>query len=372
MNYINGIKMDFNHKYTNDMMLLNSLSQKLGVSGFEKDVCEWYLENVTESVDRCFYDTLGNAYGIITSMENGKCIMIEAHADEIGFQIIYIGENGYLYLRRNGGIDEQCIPGSQVIIKTRSREHIPGVIGKKPIHLMTTDDRKRTLELNQLWVDTGLDVDEVKARVSVGDIVALKPNWQWLGEERISGKSLDNKLGVFVLAKVMKLLAEEKNRFNSVTGVATVQEEVGSRGVVTAGYNVQPDIAITIDLDFATDVPDCPSNKYGKVELGGGVVIPINADCDIVLSRQLEELAEKQGIVYQMSARPHATGGTNISRLQLVRKGVRTVSLGIPCRYMHTPVEICDMRDVNAAVQLITQFCLQKQETSMSTRLGIM
>ena len=128
-----------------------------------------------------------------------------------------------------------------------------------------------------------------------------------------------------------------------------------------AGYNVQPDIAITVDLDFATDVPDCPSNKYGKIELGGGVVIPLNVDCDIELSRQMEELAREQGIAYQLSARPHATGGTNISRLQLVRKGVRTISLGIPCRYMHTPVEICDMKDVIAAIQLITHFCLQKE-----------
>jgi len=356
------LNMVFDQKHTNDMMLLNSLSQVLGVSGFEKDVCAWYLENVTKSVDRCFSDIMGNAYGIITSTgENGKSIMIEAHADEIGFQILYIGENGYLYLRRNGGIDEQCIPGSQVIVKTRNGEHIPGVIGKKPIHLMTTDDRKRTLELNQLWVDTGLDENEVKSKISVGDIVAIRPNWQWLGKERISGRSLDNKLGVFTLTKVMKSLAEEKTRFNSVTGVATVQEEVGSRGVAVAGYNVQPDIAITVDLDFATDVPDCPSNKYGKVELGGGVVIPLNVDCDIELSRQMEKLAREQGIAYQLSARPHATGGTNISRLQLVRKGVRTISLGIPCRYMHTPVEICDMKDVIAAIQLITHFCLQKE-----------
>ena len=203
--------------------------------------------------------------------------------------------------------------------------------------------------------------NEVKSKISVGDIVAIRPNWQWLGKERISGKSLDNKLGVFTLTKVMNSLAEEKTRFNSVTGVATVQEEVGSRGVAVAGYNVQPDIAITVDLDFATDVPDCPSNKYGKIELGGGVVIPLNVDCDIELSRQMEELAREQGIAYQLSARPHATGGTNISRLQLVRKGVRTISLGIPCRYMHTPVEICDMKDVIAAIQLITHFCLQKE-----------
>lgn len=352
--------MDFD-KTSIDKRLLDSLSRSLGVSGFEKEVCSWYLENVTDSVDKCFFDVMGNAYGIISGSGTGKNIMIEAHADEIGFQILHIGENGYLYLRRNGGIDEQCIPGSQVIILTRKGERISGVIGKKPIHLMTTDDRKRTLELNQLWVDTGLDVEEIKSRISVGDIVAIKPNWEWLGEYRISGKSLDNKLGVLALVKVMETLAKVTSIFNTVTGVATVQEEVGSRGVIIAGYNIKPDIAITIDLDFATDVPDCSSNKYGKIELGGGVVIPLNVDCNIELSRQMENIAKEHGIAYQMSAKPYATGGTNTSRLQLVREGVRTISLGIPCRYMHTPVEMCDMRDIDATIRLITQFCLQKE-----------
>ena len=111
--------MDFD-KTSIDRRLLDSLSRSLGVSGFEKEVCSWYLENVTDSVDKCFFDVMGNAYGIISGSGTGKNIMIEAHADEIGFQILHIGENGYLYLRRNGGIDEQCIPGSQVIILTRN------------------------------------------------------------------------------------------------------------------------------------------------------------------------------------------------------------------------------------------------------------
>lgn len=129
-NITNCIKsMDFD-KTSIDERLLDSLSQSLGVSGFEQEVCSWYIENVTDSVDKCFFDVMGNAYGIISGSGNGKNIMVEAHADEIGFQILYIGENGYLYLRRNGGVDEQCIPGSQVIILTCNGERINGVIGK--------------------------------------------------------------------------------------------------------------------------------------------------------------------------------------------------------------------------------------------------
>jgi len=340
-----------------DKTLLDEISRIHGVSGFENSICSFYLERLKDKVSNTQIDRLGNAYGMIKGSGSDKVIMVEAHADEIGFQVLYIAENGFIYLRRNGGIDEQCIPGSQVEIVTKDANIIRGVMGKKPIHLMTTDERKRTLEVNQLWVDTGLEASKVKEYITVGDCVSFRPNWQWLGEHRISGKSLDNKIGLYALIKAMESIAELKIAKSNVVGVATVQEEVGSRGVRVAGYNLNPDIAITVDMDFATDVPDCPFNKYGKIELGRGVVIPCNVDCDIELSRTFEKIAKENGISYQLSARPHATGGTNTSQLQLVRGGVKTISLGIPCRYMHTPVEVCDMRDVHAAIQLLSLFC---------------
>ena len=223
-------------KIFNDISLLNSLCQASGVSGFEKEVCECYLNQIEKNVNNQYTDVMGNAYGVLSGSENGKKIMVEAHADEIGFQVIHIDESGFLYVRCNGGIDEQCVPGSQVEIVTRSGERVLGVIGKKPIHLMSSDDRKHTLKLNQLWIDTGLDVDEVKLNISVGDTVVLMPNLQWLGKNRISGRGLDNKLGVYTIIKVIKQLAQEHTLPNTIIGVATVQEEVGSRGAAVAGY----------------------------------------------------------------------------------------------------------------------------------------
>lgn len=351
--------MDSDKETTYDISFLTTLCQTAGVSGFEKEVCTCFIDKIKDEVDKYYTDIMGNAFGIINGTEGGSKIMIEAHADEIGFQVIHIAESGYIYVRRNGGIDEQCIPGSQVTVITNSGKQILGVIGKKPIHLMSTDDRKHTLELNQLWVDTGLETEEVKTNVSVGDVVVAMPNMLRHGENKISGKALDNRLGVYVVSQVIKNLANKRPLNNTIIGVTTVQEEVGSRGAVVASYSTNPDIAVTIDLDFATDVPDCTPNRYGKITLGGGVIISFNADCDITLSKELEAIAKQQGTVYQISARPHATGGTNISRIQLARNGIRTVSLGIPCRYMHTPVEMCDMRDVNAAIQLLTLFCTQ-------------
>lgn len=274
-----------------------------------------------------------------------------------GFQVLHIGESGYVYIRRNGGIDEQCLPGAQMVIQTQGGERIYGVIGKKPIHLQKTEERKSTVEIHHVWVDTGLPPDEVRRRIVIASPVAFAPNMIRLGEHRIASRALDNKLGLFVVSQVIRRIAAKQHQ-SDIFGVATVQEEVGSRGVVTAGYHINPSIAITVDLDFATDVPDCTPSRYGLVTLGGGVVIPRNADSNLSLSYQMEVLASQNNIPYQLSARPHATGGTNTSRLQLSRDGIKTLSLGIPCRYMHTPVEVCNLRDVASAINLIEAFCL--------------
>jgi len=340
-----------------DNTFLNELLDTIGVSGFESEVCQAFADYVREHVDNVETDTIGNTIAIRKGNNpDSPTIMIEAHADEIGFQVLHIGESGYLYIRRNGGIDEQCLPGSQVVIQTLDGERIYGVIGKKPIHLQKTEERKSTVEIYHVWVDTGLPADEVRRRIAIASPVAFAPNMIRLGEHRIASRALDNRLGLFVVSQVIKHLANQQHQ-SDIYGVATVQEEVGSRGAVTVGYNINPDIAITIDLDFATDVPDCPPSRYGMVSLGGGVVIPRNADCNLSLSLQMEEIAKKNNIPYQLSARPHATGGTNTSRLQLSSKGIKTLSLGIPCRYMHTPVEVCDLRDVSSAINLLVDFC---------------
>ena len=341
-----------------DLNYLRTLCELTGVSGFEEAVGQSFLSYLKDKTDNPYIDTLGNAIAFLKGDTEAKTVMMEAHADEIGFQVIHIDEQGNIRIRPNGGIDEQCLPGSQVLIQTQSGELLPGIIGKKPIHLMKADDRKHTIETHQLWVDTGLTGQVVAERVSIGDPVAFAPNLRYLGEYRVTSKALDDRIGVFVIAQVMRTLATMKNRKYAIAGVATVQEEVGCRGSVTASYSINPDIAITVDVDFATDVPDCPSSQYGEIDLGQGVVIPRNADTDMALSRRMEQIAKEKGIPYQISARHRPTGGTNASKIQLTREGVRTLSLGIPCRYMHTPVELCDLRDVDAAVRLIVEFCL--------------
>lgn len=341
-----------------DRVFFNKLLDTPSVSGFESGAANLYLDYLQPGMTATSVDVMGNAYAYLkgTCGENNKKFLIEAHIDEIGFQVIYVNDAGYVYVRRNGGVDLQCIPGSQVVIYTAAGEEITGVIGKMPIHLVQPEERKKTIELDNLWIDTGLAPDEVKARVSIGDVVAWKSNAVMIGNNRIASKGLDDKIGVFVVSQVMKRLAiADRRTAADVWGVASVQEEVGCRGAVVCGYKVAPDIAISIDVDFATDVPCCSKQKFGDIALGKGVVVRRNLDTDSRLTSDIVRMAKDCGIPFQVSACPMPTGGTNAARIQLSRDGVRMLSLGIPCRYMHTPVEVCDMTDVEAAIDLVVQ-----------------
>jgi len=326
------------------------------ISGFEEDGCDLFEAYLKQYVDEFHRDVVGNSIVTLNNQENCSSILIEAHIDEIGFQVLYIGEDGGIYLRANGGVDMHCIPGSQVEIQGKEGI-VSGVIGKTPIHLLTNNERDKIIELSNLWIDTGLDVEDVKKKVRVGDAVSFKSNIEFLGEYRISSKALDDKVGVYIVAEVIRHLSNYREHLNcKISGVATVQEETGYRGVQTSCFSIMPDIAISIDVDFATDVPGCPKSKYGDVSLGKGVVISYCLDSDIYIADEMIRIAEEKGIPFQLSARPQATGGTNASRARFVGSGIRTILLGIPCRYMHTPVEMCDLRDVKAAIRLIVEY----------------
>jgi endoglucanase len=316
-----------------------------------------FLEYVAPYVDSTRTDFLGNVYAnAINGCEhvNRLQVLLEAHIDEIGFQVVYIDDDGYIYMRQNGGVDVQCIPGSQVVIHTSQGDEIYGIIGKKPMHITDPEERRKSLELHTLWVDTGLPSAEVRGKVSIGDFVSWKSNVIHLSDKRISSKGLDNKVGVYIVSQVLRKLSSTKDISYDVVGVASVQEEVGHRGAIACGYNIKPDIVICIDVDFATDVPNCPKSRFGSVSLGKGVIIHKSIDTNIPLVAFTEHLAKDNNIRYQVSARPFAVGGTNTNVLQLSQGGLKTLSLGIPCRYMHTPVELCDLEDVHSAIDLIS------------------
>ena len=341
-----------------DLNFLNTILNTHSVSGFENEMREEFLNYTKEFVDSTDVDKMGNAYASIARSTDSKIYLLEAHMDEIGFQVVYIDDNGYVYIRANGSVDAQCVPGSHVDIITSSGEYINGVIGKTPIHLLNSEERGKCQEICSLWIDTGLCKDQVVNKVSIGNPVAIRPNLLYLSENVISSKSLDNKIGVFIISQVLKRLSGVNEKSLDVHGVATVQEEVGHRGAYVCESKICPDLTISIDMDFATDVPNCQKTKYGDISLGRGVVIHRSIDNDIPLTYTLEKLAKELNIKHQVSARNMPVGGTNAFVLQQSQRGNKTISLGIPCRYMHTPVEMCDINDVKSAIDLIYKYII--------------
>lgn len=341
-----------------DFNFLNTILNTHSVSGFENEMREEFLNYTKEFVDSTDVDKMGNAYASIARGTDSKIYLLEAHMDEIGFQVVYIDDNGYVYIRANGSVDAQCVPGSQIDIITSSGEYINGVIGKTPIHLLNSEERGKCQEISSLWIDTGLCKEQVVNKVSIGNPVTIRPNLLYLSENVISSKSLDNKIGVFIISQVLKRLSGVNEKSLDVHGVATVQEEVGHRGAYVCESKICPDLTISIDMDFATDVPNCQKTKYGDIALGRGVVIHRSIDNDIPLTYTLEKLAKELNIKHQVSARNMPVGGTNAFVLQQSQGGNKTISLGIPCRYMHTPVEMCDINDVKSAIDLIYKYII--------------
>lgn len=336
---------------------LDNLLKTDSVSGNESKACDIVREYL-EDKSSIHSDSIGNLYATINDGNEYK-ILIEAHIDEVGFQVNYIDTEGYVYLRTSGGIDLITAIGRMVCISTRNNGKIYGVIGKKPIHLLKGEEKTRIPEIEGIWVDTGLNYEEVSHFVSIGDYVSIYSEQQYIGDNKLVGKGLDNKLGVYVLSEVIKRLAEDKFKGVSVTALFSVQEEIGCKGAVVAALGNQYNEIISVDVTFTSDVPDISPKSIGDIRLGAGPVLFLHSDVNRTL---IDDIAAHSGNTkIQMSANYAVSGGTDVRPLQLSTKKARTALIGLPLRYMHTPVEMCDLRDVENAVNIITKYIESKQ-----------
>ena len=321
-------------------------------SGYEIAAAKVYREYLRDCCS-VTTDVMGNTIAALNTGAKMK-VMLAGHYDEIGFQVVHIGDGGEIYFRNVGGIDKLNIPSSEVEILT-ANGRIPGVIGKKPIHLLSQKERDKAPELADMWIDIGAESGaEAKKAVSVGDVVVIKANFKMLNANRFISKGTDDKIGAFVIAETMRALS--KRQLNvAVYGVGTVQEEVGLRGAQASAFGIAPDVAFALDVGFTTDLPDIPKKLLGDTKLGAGPILNRNCDNNIVLGKILRNVANEKNIPYQESAAFRATGGTDTAAIQLSRGGVATALLSIPNRYMHSAVEMCDLRDAKAAVELLTE-----------------
>ncbi|MCE1226174.1 MAG: M42 family metallopeptidase [Geobacteraceae bacterium] len=322
-------------------------------SGYEQPAQRLFRDYVTPYC-QVSSDVLGNVYGFIPGQGKDRPkVMLVGHSDEIGLQVKYIDDKGFLYFAAIGGVDAHLTPGKVVHIHTADGT-LSGVVGKRPIHLMDAKDRETVVKLEAQYIDIGAkDKKEAQKLVRVGDCITFASEFTRLQGDRVASRGFDDKAGSFVVAEVLRLVAAEKKKLPvDLYGVSSVQEEIGLRGGTTSCYTVNPDIGICVEVDFATDQPDVERKHNGEVALGKGPILTRGANINHALFELLYATSQKDKIAVQLTANPRATG-TDANVMQISRGGVATALVKLPLRYMHTPVEVVSLGDLEQSAKLI-------------------
>jgi len=336
---------------------LHELLQARSPSGFENEaqlVIDQYLQPIADAYEK---DSMGNRMAVAGS--NGyPTLMLAGHMDELGFIVSHIDDKGFIYFDTIGGQDRVMIPGRRVRIMAADGD-VPGVTGKRAIHLMSPEDRKKIPEIHEMWIDIGAKSEkEARKIVSIGDPVVFTHGYEPLMGTVGTARGFDNKAGCYVVNEVVRRLLKERKKkiFQAkVVAVSTSQEEIGTRGAIPSSFALQPEFAVAVDVGHATDHPDCDPRKYGSFRLGGGPIVSRGPNISPIVFRRLIECAEEEKITIQIKADSGPTG-TDARAVQLAGNGVATGLIAVPLRYMHTPSEVVDSRDVENCVRLLTAF----------------
>lgn len=327
--------------------LLNARSP----TGHEYEAQAVLDRHVTPHVDDYRKDTMGNRFAIVNP-GGDPSIMFAGHIDELGLIITYINDDGFVYFDTLGGHDATMISGRRVSILTQNGV-VKGVTGKRAIHLMDADDRKKVPQIHEIWIDLGVkSKKEAEALVRIGDAAVYDQSFELIRGSVGVARAFDDKAGAYAVMEAALRLKKEKRLAAKVTAAATTQEEIGTRGAMTAAFSENPDFAIAVDVGHATDSPDCDKRKYGKFVQGGGPIICRGPNINPVIFNKIVACAEANKIPYQLEADPRPTG-TDARAIQVAQSGVATGLISIPLRYMHTPSEMVDLEDIEHTVQLL-------------------
>jgi len=336
-----------------------------GPSGYEQAPAAVFRE-AAGAFAEVTYDAVGSTVAKVPGTGDGRSLAVVGHIDEIGLIVHHVDDEGYLWFTGVGGWDPVILVGQRVEVATREGP-VFGVVGKKPIHLLKDEDRKKVPELKQLHVDIGAkDGDEARSRVRIGDVAVIAGEPQELPNGRLVSRSLDNRLGCFVALETARLVAEAGGAPGDVYGVAVAQEEITFAGARTTAYSLRPDVAIAVDVTFATDAPGTDEKELGRHKFGSGPVLTRGSTLDPAVFELLHATAEAEGIPFTVSATSRATG-TDADALHVARGGVPTGVVSIPLRYMHSPVEMVQLDDVENTARLLAAFA-QRLEPGMDFR----
>lgn len=337
---------------------LKELVNSPSPSGYEQAAQTIWCNYVRPFTDEVKKDVHGNAIAAINPKGKPR-LMFSGHCDEIGLMVNYIDDRGFIYFKTIGGIDSGILPGQRFYIHTK-RGPILGVVGKKAIHLMEDEERKSagSPKIHSLWLDIGAkSKGEASKNVEIGDPVTFAVNLEHLKNDLVVSRALDDKMGAFIVAEALRLISK-KNPQMAVFGVSTVQEEIGIRGAKTSAYGISPDVGIAIDVTHSTDYPDSNPRRSSEIKLGKGPVISRGANINPIVFDMLTSVAKNNKIPYQVEAAPGATG-TDANAIQLNKAGVAAGLISVPNRYMHTPIEIVALPDLENTTKLLAAFTLK-------------
>jgi endoglucanase len=294
---------------------------------------------------------MGNRFATVNP-GGDPSILFAGHMDELGLIITYINDKGFVYFDTLGGHDKSMISGRRVSILTKNGV-VKGVTGKRAIHLMTPEDRKKVPDTHEIWIDLGVkNKEEAEALVRIGDSAVYDQSFELVRGSVGVARAFDDKAGAYAVMEAVSRLTKESQLAAKVTAAATTQEEIGTRGAMTAAFSENPDFAIAVDVGHATDSPDCDPRKYGQFKQGGGPIICRGPNINPVIFETIVAAAEANDIPYQLEADPRPTG-TDARAIQVAQAGIATGLLSIPLRYMHTPSEMVDLEDIEHTVQLL-------------------
>ncbi len=338
----------------NSKNFLQQLVETPSPSGYEHDVQRLVRDRIRPWCDDVRTDVMGNVFGI-RHPEGNPRIMLAGHCDQIGFIVQYITDEGFLHVEAIGGVDPVVATSQRVSIMTKSG-FVPGVIGRKAIHLMDDEDRKKVPKIHELYVDIGATskADALKL-VSFGDAGIFLQPYLELANGRAVSMAFDNKMGTWIVTEVLRLL-HGRDLSACVIGVSTVQEEIGLRGAVASAFSSEADVGIALDVAHGTDSPGIDKKRAGDFHVGKGPMIARGANINPRVFELMVAAAEKEGIPFQIASAPRGTG-TDANVMQISRGGMATGLLSVPLRYMHTPNELLSLEDLENTARLLAAFC---------------
>jgi len=338
------------------LKFLKSLLDAPGPSSYETAPARLWRAEAEGFADQVSADVSGNSFATVNPGAAGPSIMFAGHVDEIGVMVSYIDDDGFLTFAGIGGWDPQVFVGQRVILLGRQGP-VRGVIGKKAIHLMEKEDREKVSKAEDLWIDIGAaNRAEAEARIRIGDPGVLASSVEEFPRGRLISRSIDNRIGAFVVLQALRLLAADRPRV-PVTAVATTREEIAftGGGARPSATGLQAEVAIVVDVTHATDYPGAEKRKHGDYRLGGGPVLTRGASINPVVFDLLVAAADAEGIAYGIEAAPRETS-TDADAIFTAHRGVATALVSISNRYMHSPNEMVALEDVDRAARLLAAF----------------